>query len=623
MTARKSNKNNQARGGQRGDKYMTKYSNVVINGKTLEVPAQSAVKYEQVGEIGEGNSANIEAGDVIVYEDAPFSWITVGSAYVVTEIDSDKDARIMDDEGDNYDTCGDVFTTYRKVSEKKRLTVGDYAKVVARVSCHNYEIGTLIEIVTDATDHQPYKGKRPDGTRGNWLFECELEPATKAEFDAQIPKAVPEEYTEVRRQARVGERIRIVKTADPRWENGEEFVVKRTTPVGVGFVHPCGFCDGEATAFHSEYVVLEPKPTDPRSQFATGDKVRLLSGGGCHPLNGYADGKEYTVTNPLYSGHRGERIEITGGGQQTGYAKPDQLVKVTEKATVRLKVGEYGKVQNYSGDLNGKIVKVTKNDRVSVCGFIYGTEKLNGEPADVLSVGQLVRATAEEVAAARYAAKIGDFKDGDWAEIVNPTEENADSSVIRAKGQTVKVVPCGPSGYRGLTLTSADGSLIGFANADALRKVDAPKSETKHEDRVPVGSYVKIMTNSEGLTKGDIAKVTEDDSDDSFYPYRCELLDRSNFDWFRADQFEVIPEAEVAEAVESAKWSAIGRNVNEYKTGDIVEVTGGYEEVKRGDIGVITNADGSSLPGVTVRGVQRYVQVKLVMPVEQRFDKVS
>jgi hypothetical protein len=525
---------------------MTKYSNVVINGKTLEVPAQSAVKYEQVGEIGEGNSANIEAGDVIVYEDAPFSWITVGSAYVVTEIDSDKDARIMDDEGDNYDTCGDVFTTYRKVSEKKRLTVGDYAKVVRDIGYHNYVIGSVIKIAVDDHDRKPYQADKADGTRGTWLYEHELEPATKAEFDAQ------------------------------------------------------------------------KKPADPRSQFAAGDKVRLLSGGGRHPLCGFSDGNVYDVTNPLYSGHKNERVEIANGSSK-GFAKPEQLVKVTE--IDRFKAGSHVKIVDLSGGLAegrlGQIAEVVTDDGSSIP---YKIRFISDGDIEWVRAIRITAATAEEVAAARYAAKIGDFKDGDWAEIVNPTEANANSRAIAAKGQTVKVSLFGQHGIRGLTLTSADGRSIGFANADALRKVDEPKPAPSFvigdKVRIAVPEGAPTRHGRVGVKNSEIGEVTGVRSDVLIVRFP------SFGDGWNGLPSELVKVTE-EEAVESAKWSAIGRKVNEYKAGDIVEVTGGYEEVKKGDIGVITHADGSSLPGVTVRGVQRFVQVKLVMPVEQRFDKVA
>ncbi|MHA7962832.1 hypothetical protein ACX93W_01720 [Paenibacillus sp. CAU 1782] len=615
---------------------MTKYSNVVINGKTLEVPAQSAVTYEQVGGVGEGNGADIEAGDVIVYEEAPISDITAGVAYVVTEIDSCGDAQITDDEGDSYDTSGDTFTTYRKVPEKKRLTVGDYAKVTESGS-HNYDVGTIIEIVQDDRDGSPYRGKRPNGNIGNFLREREVTPATKAEFDAQsAPPADSEtvihegrEYRKISRNANVGDLVvitanknshgykigAIVKVAK-RYDNGGKAVGINTG-------------DALGNVRDSDYLTLEPaRPVDPRSQFGSrltaGDKVRLISGGGQYPLNGYANGTVYTVDNGTPDSD--DHIRITGGEVSRGYAKPDQLVKVTE--TESLEVGD--SVIFTEDFFEHKIGKIAVIREIDECDTLlkYGLDDISGKRSGWTNRCSVRLATAEEVAAARYAAKIGDFKDGDWAEIVNPTDENADSSVIRAKGQTVKVIPYGPSGYRGLTLTSSDGTRIGYANADALRKVDEPKPTRPFaigdKVRIAVPESVALRHGRAGVKNSEVGEVTAVSSD------RVTV----NFPSFGngwdglPGELTTVTEEEAVQAAESAKWAAIGRKVNEYKAGDIVLVvrTAGGHPV--GTIGEVVEQPDHWIGGkrIAVKAADGSVRdhttsAKLVTPVEQRFDK--
>lgn len=391
---------------------MTKLENVVINGNTLEVPAQAAVTYERINGFA-------KPGDVIVYGQQLYPGITAGVAYVVTEIDKYGDPWIIDDVGDDYDTGGDDFTVYRNVEKP------------------------------------------------------EPEPQQAA-------------YVEVNRQARAGERIRIVATVDCRWDNGEEFVVERVERgVNVLIKHPRGTFDGCAHVFRSEYVVLEP--VEEKVTFNPGDKVRLLEGGGAYPLNGYENGRIYTVE--IVNPHGDGDIRIKGGTVPYGYARPEQLVKVTE-------------------------------------------------------------------------------------------EED----------------------------------------------VTAPKPV-----RIPVGSYVKITTDTENLPKGAIAKVTKDDGEGDRYPYRCELLDGSYYDWFRADQFEVITKEDAALYVEEAKWAAIGRNPGAYKAGDIVRIVRDQCGDPAGTITEVIDVSPSGI-GHCVKAARRSRvmswaadtdAIELVTPVERRFDKAT
>jgi len=217
------------------------------------------------------------------------------------------------------------------------------------------------------------------------------------------------------------------------------------------------------------------------------------------------------------------------------------------------------------------------------------------------------------------------LKVGEYAKAAGP-QRNA---LYRKEGDYVKIVEDDRSS-RPFRTEHLDGSIAGWAYesdlvratadevAAALRKVDAPKPKLA---RIPVGSYVKILTDSETLPEGAIAKVTRDDGEYDIWPYKCELLDGSNYDWYKPEQIEAVTE-------EVVKWAAIGRNVNEYKTGDVVEVTRSTGYVLVGSIGVIGKYDSNDSfrvntferTGCNWHGSK---DVKLVVPVEQRFDTRS
>jgi len=166
---------------------------------------------------------------------------------------------------------------------------------------------------------------------------------------------------------------------------------------------------------------------------------------------------------------------------------------------------------------------------------------------------------------------------------------------------------------------------------EPVKSADPPKPATPPA-RIPVGSYVKI-TNGDDLPNGSIAKVLSDDKD--WAPYKCELLDGSDYDYLTADDFEVLSEAEAKAAVEAEaerqKWAAIGREVNEYKRGDIVHYV-----CKNGSIGIGTVEDvGQHAIGVR-NDIKTHSDAKykgvffrerdtatLIVPVEQRFDRTE
>jgi ribosomal protein L21E len=154
--------------------------------------------------------------------------------------------------------------------------------------------------------------------------------------------------------------------------------------------------------------------------------------------------------------------------------------------------------------------------------------------------------------------------------------------------------------------------------------VDQPKPV-----RIPVGSYVKA---TQGLSLfrnvGDILKVTNDDG--SGIPYELAQLNGSYAGYVDGSDIVVLSEAEVKAEAERKKWAAIGRKVNEYKAGDVVEIV---RDVGGDPVGTITEIIGSVgnvrnvARKVTIPHVSSWSQnvttIKLITPVEQRFDRTE
>lgn len=158
-------------------------------------------------------------------------------------------------------------------------------------------------------------------------------------------------------------------------------------------------------------------------------------------------------------------------------------------------------------------------------------------------------------------------------------------------------------------------------------------------DRLAVGDYAKVGNYpvvGNRVTNGDIVKVTLNDLESNFV-YRARILDGTYYEAFSLDQLTLATDAEVKAAQESveaarkaaevsAKWAKIGRKVNEFKSGDIVESTRrlGDKSVVTGIVDY-TDGDGTLSMGIwTFDAKYRSVNVQgatLITPVEQRFDR--
>nr|WGD72249.1 hypothetical protein P5645_09250 [Bacillus subtilis]WGD74969.1 hypothetical protein P5631_13505 [Bacillus subtilis] len=140
------------------------------------------------------------------------------------------------------------------------------------------------------------------------------------------------------------------------------------------------FYEGELVRATDEEVA-EAKDAAEFAKFKEGDKVRLKSGGGKFPLNGYENGKVYEVGYVCFPR---DSIHIIGGNACRGFATPDQLEILSEEEAAEYKkwaeigreVGEFKKGDivryDYGDNEICEVVDDTEDGRVGVQTKDYG-----------------------------------------------------------------------------------------------------------------------------------------------------------------------------------------------------------------------------------------------------------
>ncbi|MFS0562580.1 hypothetical protein AB1K91_17780 [Terribacillus sp. 179-K 1B1 HS] len=161
-----------------------------------------------------------QVGDYVKYDDRPHEDITAGKYYEIIEIDSSDDPHFIDEAGDKYDTAGDDFEVYEKVSdnqpaeptlkeENTALRVGDYAKVIRE---DKFEVGEIIELVGVDSLHFEAKSLQ----REYWHYadkEGGLVPATDEEVAEAKAKLAASQFE-------VGDKVRLLSGAGERYLYG-------------------------------------------------------------------------------------------------------------------------------------------------------------------------------------------------------------------------------------------------------------------------------------------------------------------------------------------------------------------------------------------------------------------
>lgn len=246
------------------------------------------------------DKSEAQDGDYVKFDEAPKRYLTAGKYYEIDYVDSSGDPWITDDDGDDFDThvlCDEEFEVYRKVS----------------------------------------------------AASAEVEPKPERLKVGDYAKVVDLGENRIRFGGSVGD---IVKVADVRKTQ------IRTVELDGGYYNGNPWAEPSQLVRATDEEVAEAKDAAARAKFKKGDKVRLLSGGGAYPLNGFENGKIYEVFDNNFDHKRGKRIRIEGGDclGGFGFSTPDQLEILSEEevaeierkqaeeakwAKIGRKVGEY------------------------------------------------------------------------------------------------------------------------------------------------------------------------------------------------------------------------------------------------------------------------------------------
>ncbi|MGG0793134.1 hypothetical protein ABE137_03780 [Brevibacillus laterosporus] len=225
--------------------------------------------------------------------------------------------------------------------------------------------------------------------------------ARVAELEAMKKKA---------NRLKVGEYAKVVKVGSAHASIGQIVKVIADDESHIPFriedlkEHVAGWSREDALVRATDDEVADALRQVQLDQFKPGDKVRLVSGGGRFPLLGFVNGGIYTVIQNKVMGDDGEyRASIQDQDGLEGYAKPDQLEKVTDEeakwATLGRQVGEF---------------KV--GDTVRFLGRRSGAHGLNGH------VGIITTIERSNGFESPYRLNIPDFVDSDYNTWTKPEE---------------------------------------------------------------------------------------------------------------------------------------------------------------------------------------------------------
>lgn len=535
-----------------------------------------------------------QAGDIVkITEDDMPRYVIEGAFYEVDSVDSHGDPQIIDEDGDEYDLCEHSFEVYAPViagtAESSAEITFDGAQY--RKVDRSAREGDVIILRSapfeeyDITQGTPYEVTRVDSSDDPHIKDDECNDYDTCDDVFDVYEKVSAEttvrgvqYLEVKRQARAGETIKMMDDDGAAgWAEGDTFIVAKIDS------------DGDA--------VFKDNDGDTR----------------------YKDTDYYVVLEPINAQAK---------------AEPE-----------RLSVGDYAKVVNpkaYREHRRGQIVEIFEDvhDRQP-----FKARSLTDGGENWYCEHEITLATAEEVSAAQAQAQrkaaVGPFADGGFAQIVDRTKSLAMSAADTDGYVKVSVEP---DGRYALSLRKPNGEYSGYCNADALRQITEEEynATIAPKPKFSVGGKIRITRSQGNWPVGTIATITEvlarpnhdsgtvrASADGQSY-----LADGYAFAVLTAEEAAAIEkEAQKAEEKrrEELKWARLGRKVNEYKTDDVVEVIdSGSSNYAVGLIDTVVNDRG--ITGRSLRlssgkdGLCPFIsptRVKLIVPVEQRFDTQS
>ncbi|URD63475.1 hypothetical protein [Bacillus velezensis] len=317
------------------------------------------------------------ADDVRFLDDVDFGRVRFGDDYelfrkVAACTDPSLEERVSSAEGEIEALKSDMATLKGEAGyvriDKSEAQEGDYIKFDEAPRTY-LTAGEYYEI--DYVDsHGDPQITDDDGDEFDTysLDHCEFEVYRKVSAASVEVEPKPE-------RLKVGDYAKVVGQAIVT-EKGE--IVKVIQDTGAIIPFKVETMDGKYTEWRSEASlvratdeeVAEAKDEAARAKFKKGAKVRLLSGGGKLPLIGFKNGKIYEVSdNNFDHPRRGKRIRIEGGDcfRGSGCATPDQLEILTEEevAEIERKQAEeakWAKIGRKVGEYKrGDIARVVDN----------------------------------------------------------------------------------------------------------------------------------------------------------------------------------------------------------------------------------------------------------------------
>ncbi|GIN10167.1 hypothetical protein J26TS2_00340 [Shouchella clausii] len=213
---------------------------------------------------------------------------------------------------------------------------------------------------------------------------------------------------------------------------------------------------------------------------------------------------------------------------------------------------------------------------------------------------------------------------GDYAKVVSieATEESRGIPDVKV-GQIVYLIgESDTKSSKGFKVETVDHNKIVDNNVvvdDLIRATDEEVVEAKAamKPKLTVGDYAKVVgeTYHGDFCKGTVVKIAKNVDEDG--DYKIELLDGSDYDYAQVSSLEKV-DADKAETID--KWAKIGREVDEYKEGDIVTLPGPFvlcsagEVDSVGEVLVVRRFDG----GFDTMSASK---ATLIAPVESRVDR--
>lgn len=554
-----------------------------LNGITVlgEVIVRDGIQYAASES---SSSRSSEVGDIVKFDDTGYSSMTRGAYYEVKRKDRSSDGHVIDDDGDDFDLCGDKVVIYKPVTSaqnapttykevKRRALVGETIKIVNRDSGERRYGNGATGVVTDGwggndvkalfsglecgviyseyvvlepvkSTLRPFQaGDIVRGKSGSLYTLGNRKPENDGTYgpawgissgswigEKQITELVTPAPTLTPTKLAVGDYIKVIAGNGGGTKSGDIAKIRSIDSDGDFLLTDLSgkSLDGYKLAKNVVKATDAEVSAAKRALFTVGSSVKLISGGGYSPLIGFSNGSIYEIVGER--NHSG-KIEIKRpDGINNGFATPDQLtllsdleVAALKPKPVRLKVGEYAKVVGSSHNdkfNNGNIVKITEDDKSSIP---YRAE-LAGIDAS----------TSKR----------------DWF---------SESSLVAATQSEIDAVlkPSAPSLKSGdnVRLTIADG-------------------------KTPNHGYGSVKN-------GDIGVVNNAGSRDVYVNFPAQS------GWHGLiTELTLITETEAAAFAETAKWKSIGRQVGEYRVGDTVKLVGetGYNGLRK-SIGIITTID--------------------------------